>query len=44
MTKLVQEAVDRHLEPYGGVDGLIARGRASFGGHGGKPAGGRGAG
>ena len=23
MTKLVQEALDRYLEPYGGVDGLL---------------------
>lgn len=26
MTKLLQEALDRYLEPHGGVDGLIARG------------------
>ena len=31
MTKLVQEAVDRYHEPYGGVDGLIARGVAELG-------------
>ena len=31
MTKLVQEAVDQYLEPYGGVEGLIARGTAEFG-------------
>lgn len=28
MTKLLQEALDRYLEPHGGVDGLIARGMA----------------
>jgi hypothetical protein len=43
MTKLVQEAVDWYLEPHGGVEGLIARGRATFGEHGGEPPGGRGA-
>jgi hypothetical protein len=42
MTKLVQEAVDRCLEPHGGVEGLIARGRAAFGDHGGEPPGRRG--
>jgi hypothetical protein len=42
MTKLVQEAVDRYLEPHGGVEGLIERGRATFGEHGGEPPGGRG--
>lgn len=43
MTKLVQEAVDRYLEPHGGVEGLIERGRATFGEHGGEPPGGLGA-
>jgi hypothetical protein len=31
MTKLLQEALDRYLEPHGGVDGLIARGIAELG-------------
>jgi hypothetical protein len=31
MTKLLQEAVDRYLEPYGGVAGLIERGAAELG-------------
>lgn len=26
MTKLVQEALDRYFEPYGGVDGLLEGG------------------
>jgi hypothetical protein len=31
MTKLHQEALDRYLEPHGGVDGLIARGVEELG-------------
>jgi hypothetical protein len=31
MTKLLQEALDRYLEPHGGVDGIIARGIAELG-------------
>jgi hypothetical protein len=31
MTKLVQEAIDRYLAPHGGVEGLIERGRVTFG-------------
>jgi hypothetical protein len=31
MTRLLQEALDRYLEPHGGVDGLIERGVAEFG-------------
>jgi hypothetical protein len=31
MTKLLQEAVDRYLEPHGGVAGLIERGVAELG-------------
>lgn len=34
MTKLVQEAVDLYLASRGGVEGLIARERATFGEHG----------
>jgi hypothetical protein len=31
MTKLLQEALDRYLEPHGGVEALIERGVAQFG-------------
>jgi hypothetical protein len=31
MTKLLQEALDRYLEPHGGVEALIERGVAEFG-------------
>jgi hypothetical protein len=31
MTTLVQEAVDRYLDPHGGTDHLIHRGIAEFG-------------
>jgi hypothetical protein len=31
MTKLLQEALDRYLEPHGGVDALIERGVVEFG-------------
>lgn len=31
MTKLFQEALDRYLEPHGGVEALIERGVAEFG-------------
>jgi hypothetical protein len=31
MTTLVQEAVDRYLDPHGGTDHLIRRGIAEFG-------------